>query len=86
MKSIVLAVRDQQSDQFTQPITAHNKAVALRSWGDSLNDPQNANSEQVKHPEHFALWYIGEYDSDTGTLTPAKPEQLAVGTDLIIKR
>lgn len=82
MRTIIVAVRDQKAVQFTQPVTSPNKAMALRSWQDELNNPKHADLDQVKHPEDFTLWYLGEYDSDTGEITPNKPEQLAVASDL----
>jgi len=75
MKTIMVAVRDQKSVQFTQPVTAPTRGIALRSWGDQLNDPANAQMDQAKHPEDFTLWYLGEYDSDTGQVTGHPPEQ-----------
>lgn len=85
MKSVVIAVRDQKSVMFAQPVTAATRGIALRSWGDQLNDPKNAESESVRHPEDFTLWYLGEYDDSTGELLPCKPEQMAVASDLIRK-
>lgn len=85
MKSILIAVRDQKSVMFAQPVTAPTRGIALRSWGDQLNDPKNADGEAVKHPEDFSLWYIGEYDDNTGEITPHKPEQMVVASDLIRK-
>nr|QJB19187.1 MAG: nonstructural protein [Microvirus sp.] len=82
MKSLIVAVRDQKSVTFTQPVTVPTKGMALRSWGDQLSDPANANQEQAKHPEDFSLWIIGEFDDNTGEITPQKPEQLAVASDL----
>jgi len=32
MKTIMVAVRDQKSVQFTQPVTAPTRGIALRSW------------------------------------------------------
>lgn len=82
MKSIIVAVRDQKSVSFTQPVTVPTRGSAIRSWGDQLNDPKNADQEQYKHPEDFTLWQIGEYDDTTGEITPIKPEQMAVASDL----
>lgn len=83
MKTILVAVRDQKSVDFTQPVGMPTRGIALRSWQDQLNDPKNADQEQSKHPEDFSLWYIGEYDTNTGIITPAeRPEQMAVASDL----
>lgn len=85
MKSVLIAVRDQKSNSYTQPVTAPSRGVALRSWADQINDPANAKSDQSRHPEDFSLWYLGEYDDNTGEISPAKPEQMAVASDLVKK-
>jgi len=85
MKTIIIAVRDQKANVFTQPFTAPSKGVALRSWGDQLNDKENEKSDQVKHPEDFSLWILGEYDDNTGEIVVQTPEQLVVASDLRIK-
>lgn len=82
MKTVLVAVRDQKTVNFTQPVAVASRAAAVRSWGDQLNDPNNANQDQAKHPEDFSLWFLGEYDDNTGEITPAKPEQMAVASDL----
>lgn len=86
MKTIVIAVRDQQSQLFTQPFTAASPGVALRSWANQLNDPDNRKSDQVQHPHDFTLWKIGEYDDQTGTIEGCTPEQLAVASNLIMEK
>lgn len=82
MKTVLVAVRDQKTVAFTQPVTTPTRGAAIRSWGDQLNDPKNAEMEQSKHPEDFTLWFLGEYDDNTGEITPAKPEQIALASDL----
>lgn len=83
MITILLAVRDQKANCFTQPFTAPSRAIALRSWTDQLNDPDNRKHDQVRHPEDFSLWILGEYDDNHGLISPKTPEQLAIASDLI---
>lgn len=86
MKTVVIAIRDQKANNFTQPFTAPSIGIALRSWGDQINDPKNAELDQARHPEDFAMWHIGEYDDNTGEMIPCKPVQLAVAASLVITR
>lgn len=87
MKTIVIAIYDQKANVFTQPFTAPSKGVAVRSWGDQLNDPENKKSDQVRHPEDFSLYYLGEYDDQHGTFNIAdKPQQLAVASSLVVEK
>lgn len=84
MNTVLIAVRDQKATEFTQPVTAPTRGAAIRSWGDQLNDPKNRDTDARRHPEDFSLWFLGEYDSNTGVITPAPvPQQLALASDLI---
>lgn len=85
MKTVILAVRDQKTVNFTQPVTAPTIGAAIRSWGDQLNSPDNKNNDQARHPEDFSLWHLGDYDDNTGEITPCRPEQVALATNLIMK-
>lgn len=85
MKTILIAVRDQKANGFTQPFTAGSRGIAIRSWADQLNDKDNAKSDQVRHPEDFTLWHIGSYDDATAEIELIKPEQIACASDLRIK-
>lgn len=85
MKTILIAVRDQKSYGFTQPFTAPGKGIAIRSWADQLQDPDNAKNDQVRHPEDFTLWILGEYDDEHGIITPCVPQQIAEASDWVKK-
>lgn len=85
MNTIIIAVRDQKANGYTQPFTAASRGIAIRSWADQLNDRDNAKSDQVRHPEDFTLWVIGTYDDTSGIITPQQPEQIACASDLRIK-
>lgn len=82
MKTVLFVVRDQKANNHTQPFSAPTRGIALRSWADQLNDPKHADTDQAKHPEDFSLWYVGDYDDNTAEITPARPEQMAIASDL----
>ena len=58
---------------FAQP----NDACACRTFKIWLNDPQ---SELSKSPEDYELFYLGEYDTETG-IACFKPEAIVKGGD-----
>lgn len=82
MKIVLMAVRDQKANDFTPPVPQPNRAIAHRSWQNELNDPKNADLPQCRNPEDFSLWLVGEYETNTGVITPMPPEQIAVASDL----
>lgn len=65
MKHVMLAVRDSAVRAFNRPIFVPTLEVGIRSFYDEAkrNEPDNQMS---KHPEDFELWYLGEYDDETG--------------------
>lgn len=62
--------------------TAHGQA--LRDFSDQVNDPQ---SPIHKHPEHYTLMYLGEYDNQSGQITqpPGWAEPKAKALEVIVK-
>lgn len=63
----VFSVYDSKSMVYDQPWLAPNKGAALRAVLDVLKDP---NHHFSKWPSDFTLFEIGEWDEQTGTLTP----------------
>lgn len=66
MKIQVISVYDAKTKVFGQPQYFINVPTALRSWGDTANNP---NDVVHKHPEDYTLFHLGEYDDETGTFT-----------------
>lgn len=58
---------------FAQP----NDACACRTFRIWLNDP---SSELSKSPEDYELFYLGEYETETG-IACFKPEVIVKGCD-----
>lgn len=75
----VVAVRDSKTEAFGQPFFCVTKGYAVRSFADEV---QRSGSEFGKHPEDFALFYIGDFDDSLGTFACAlAPEQISLAMD-----
>jgi len=61
---------DAKTNVFGLPFTQHNEAMAMRSFQRAAIDP---NSDVSLFPDDFALFQLGEYDDDTGVITPLIP-------------
>lgn len=92
----LFSVYDNGVKAYMQPFFVRSKGEAMRSWGDTVNDPKTAF---YKHPQDFTLFELGEYDDETGKITnlntPAscgtaldfrKPEQGQELPDAVQKR
>lgn len=79
MKFWIFSVYDSKAEVFNTPMFLPAKGQATRAFGDQANDP---NSEIAKHPEDYTLFVIGEYESDTGLVTPLPtPESLGLALE-----
>lgn len=84
MRYKICVIRDRALDAFGVPVFVASKGQAIRSFSDEVNrvDPNNSLN---KHPEDFEMFYLGEYDDETATFECERPQQLAVGKDVVIK-
>lgn len=82
MKYLVFSVRDRSADCFGQPMFGVSKGGVIRSFGDEVNRVDVGNNLN-KHPEDFDLYYLGTFDDATGTFEVSRPEQIAVGKDMV---
>lgn len=83
MKSYILAIRDIVANVYTQPITTANKAGSIREFQDRCTSGKTEDLV-AKHPEHFELWVIGEYEDEPGSIreyTGEERQQLAAGAN-----
>lgn len=69
------AIRDQLST-YKAPFIMPNDKVAEREFKAIVND---SKSGMYYAPEYFDLYYIGEFDDNTGDLKPNKPTLLCNG-------
>ena len=81
MKLQAYTIFDKAAKAFNTPFFMHNKALAIRAFGDNVNAKDENNIS--KHPEHFALMHIGEYDDASGKFSPIDPELVATAIELV---
>jgi len=66
----VFTVLDDKAAAFLSPFFMPTIAVALRSFGSECRNPE---SNFAKFPEDYSLYHIGEYDEQSGSITPIIP-------------
>lgn len=80
MNMKLFAIYDKALAAYGQVMTYTAKGQATRQFTDEVN---RKDSELNKHPEDYALYYLGEYDNETGTLTTERPICVAQASDVI---
>lgn len=71
----VYSIQDVKVSVFHPPMVLKNKAEARRLMADVVADSQ---TPMHKYPEDFRLMHIGEFDDNSGLLSPlATPEFIA---------
>lgn len=67
------AILDSKIADFHLAIFDIKNQGAMRQFSDAVNDKQ---TKWNKHPEDFSLWYVGEFDTQKGTMEGVVPENL----------
>lgn len=62
MKTEMYSVYDSKAQAYGLPFHAPNDAVALRIFGEAVNDP---STQLNKYPEDFVLFHLGRFDDQT---------------------
>jgi len=62
------SVRDLKAAAFAPPFFLGRDEVAVRTFSDALADPGHP---MAAHPEDYQLFYLGEFNDETGRLTGA---------------
>lgn len=73
-KMKLFAIRDFLTG-FLAPLMEQNEQVAIRNWVYAVNNAEQ--SQFFIHPKDYCLYYIGEYDLETGRIS-ALPEPVPV--------
>lgn len=79
MKYPVFAIRDVHTG-FMSPTVDQNQSAAIRNFEHAV---MQSASLMNSHPEHYALYHIGEFDTETGKITDCLPEHLIDASEVI---
>lgn len=63
----VYAVRDDKAAAYLLPFFQLTTGMAIRSFSDRCNDITHGFCQ---HPEDYTLWQLGDYDDETGLISP----------------
>lgn len=79
----VVAIKDQALDVYAQPFHVQTIAQAKRMFQDEVNRRAEDNA-LWKHPEHFTLHHLGQYDNESGQFEniPQKPILIEIATNV----
>lgn len=83
MKYIAVSILDVKLECFGRPAFVRAKAEAVRSFSDEVNRP-SADNPLNGHPEDFALYFLGEFDDESGRfVSPDRPEMLVQAINVV---
>jgi len=80
MKLKIFSVWDSVAKVHQNPFCLHNKHEAIRGFADAVNDE---STMLAKHPEDYTLFLVGEWEDDTGTITPQTPEKVITARECV---
>ena len=85
MKMPVLSVKDCLVG-FGSPFTSVNKDVAIRGFNNSIiQSLKDGDSNYPCNPEDLSLYLVGEFDCDTGDISPIEPCVLVRGSAIVLQ-
>jgi hypothetical protein len=67
MTQKIYSIRDSKAEYFTQPFFKKTHGEAERDFTMLAKDEK---SQIAQFPEDYDLYYIGDYDDQTGKMTP----------------
>lgn len=65
----IYSIYDIKSESFAMPFYAVNDAVAIRTVQDAMAQPE---IPLARYPNDFAIYYLGEFEEETGLINPAE--------------
>lgn len=80
----VFSIRDLKAAAFAPPFFMARDELAVRAFSDAIQDSSQPMS---RHPEDYHLFYLGEYDDESGQLTSSAsgPIFLVTGNGEIVQ-
>ncbi len=68
----IFAIYDSKVNSYREPAYAINKFDVIRQIENMFRDPQQRSNPLVLNPSDYSLYYLGDYDKGTGTITVQK--------------
>lgn len=75
MELKAFSIRDSAAEIFNTPFFSRTPGEAERQFQTLVNDEK---SVPFNRPEHFDLYFLGNYDDGTGKMTPLESPQHVV--------
>lgn len=77
----LFAIHDSKANVFFKPYVFHNKAMAVRQFGDMVNDPETTIN---KHPADYTLFHFGTFNDEDAKFDLKKGKtSLANGVEFV---
>lgn len=77
----IFTVYDAAVNAFMTPFFARSKGEAIRSFTQAVNDEK---SQFNANPSDYGLWYLGDFDDDSGSVTPPNaPEKVIQAIEVL---
>ncbi len=80
MNMDLFSVFDSVAQRYLKPFFAENVASAIRAFGDVAVDPEHMFGQ---HPEDYALYHVGSWEGESGTLITMEPHKIASANSFI---
>lgn len=76
----VFSVYDSKVKFYDSPFLARNKGEAIRGFADAANKKETYVGS---HPEDYTLFFIAEYDDESGVYRPVSHESCGVALEYV---
>lgn len=80
MKRSIYSVYDLKAKTYCNPFVMENDDCAIREFATAAND---LTTNIGKYPSDYCLYSVGQFDYDTGTLSPSLPTSLGLGASFV---
>jgi len=78
----IFTIHDIKASAYLPPFFMPQTGMALRVFGDCINDQEHQFSN---HPEDYTLFALGTFDDQTAIAITTPPESLGNGLEFIVK-
>lgn len=68
MKTILISIYDKKAQFFDKPVQTQNEETAIRMITNTMQDEKSQQLQMCKTPEDFALYILGDFDDNDGSI------------------